>query len=75
MGVYDVTTSSRTVHKCEMSFRTELLNLLSLSNQNKHGQSLGRLFYQRMECADHWMTHLILLRSAGKQDVFFSRLT
>ena len=44
MGVYDVTTSSRTVHKCEMSFRTELLNLLSLSNQNKHGQSLGRFF-------------------------------
>ena len=43
MGVYDVTTSSRTVHKSEMSFRTGLLKLLSLSNQKKHGQSLKAL--------------------------------
>ena len=28
MGVYDVTTRSRTVHKSEMSFRTELLKFI-----------------------------------------------
>ena len=42
MAVYDATTSSVTVHKGEVSFRTELLNFLSLSIQNRHGQSLGR---------------------------------
>ena len=67
MGVYDVTTSSRTVHKSEMSFRTELLKFI-ISVQSEKTWSVTK-------SADHWMTHLILLRSAGKQDVFFSRLT
>ena len=67
MVVYDVTISSRTVHKSEMSFRTELLKFI-ISVQSEKTWSVTK-------SADHWMTHLILLRSAGKQDVFFSRLT
>ena len=36
MGVYDVTTSSITVHKCEMSFRTELLKFIIAVQSQKN---------------------------------------
>ena len=41
--MYDVTTSSRTVFKSEMSFRTELLKFIISVQSEKTGQSLKAL--------------------------------
>ena len=67
MGVYDVTTSSRTVHKSEMSFRTELLKFI-ISVQSEKTWSVTK-------SADHWWpTWFCFVRQANKMCSFLDLL-